>query len=437
MRRAAIARPDTEALQGVSYAELDARVAAAAVALGARGVRAGDRVGLLLVPGQDFAAAFWGALRLGTTVVPVSPRLAAAEIAAQTATCSVVVDEPLPRPPTAGVSCGAREAGGGEHTPGEVAVLLHTSGTTSAPKPVELTFGNLLWAALGSAAAIGHPHDERWLSALPFNHVGGLSILTRSAIAGTTAEVLPAFDAERVAARLMAADGATTISVVATTLSRLLDAGLRDPPRLRCALAGGGPIPPVLVERARDAGVPIAQTYGLSEASAMVTTQRPGDPQADAGAPLFCTRVTIGAGGEILVSGPTVSPSAVGPDGVLRTGDLGSLDAEGRLTVTGRKADTIITGGENVAPAEVEAALERHPGVREAAVHARPDPAWGEAVVATVVVRPGHAPSEEELRRHCAATLAPFKVPKAITLRDEPLPRTPSGKLLRRELRDS
>lgn len=432
MQRAATARPDTEALQGVSYAELDARTAAAAASLSARGVRAGDRVGLLLTPGEDFAAAFWGALRLGTTVVPVSPRLAAAEVAAQTATCSVVIDEPLPR-----VSAGAPAPGHAGHAPADIAVLLHTSGTTSAPKPVELTFGNLLWAALGSAAAIGHPRDERWLSALPFNHVGGLSVLTRSAIAATTAEVHPAFDAERVAARLMAADGATTISVVATTLSRLLDAGLRDPPRLRCALAGGGPIPPVLVERAREAGVPVAQTYGLSEASAMVTTQRPGDPQADAGAPLFCTRVTIGADGEILVSGPTVSPSAAGPDGLLRTGDLGSLDGEGRLTVTGRKADTIITGGENVAPAEVEATLERHPGVGEAAVHARPDPAWGETVVATVVPRPGHAPSEAELRRHCAATLAPFKVPKTIVVRDEPLPRTASGKLLRRELRDT
>jgi len=414
----------------VSYAELDARADAAAHALYVRGVRAGDRVGLSLPPGEDFAAAFWGALRLGTTVVPVSPRLAAAEIAAQTATCSVVVGDPLPR-----VSGRARVPGSAGHTPGDVAVLLHTSGTTSAPKPVELTFGNLLWAALGSAAALGHPHDERWLSALPFNHVGGLSILTRSAIAATTAEVHPAFDAERVAARLMAADGATTISVVATTLSRLLDAGLRDPPRLRCALAGGGPIPPVLVERARAAGVPIAQTYGLSEACAMVTTQQPGDTQADAGAPLFCTTVALAADGEILVSGPTVSPSAVTGDGVLRTGDLGSLGPGGRLTVTGRKADTIITGGENVAPAEVEAVLERHPAVREAAVHGRPDPAWGEAVVATVVPRPGRTPTEDELRRHCAATLAPFKVPKSVIVREEPLPRTLSGKLLRRELR--
>jgi len=428
VRRAAAVRPATEALQGLPYADLDARADAAAAALRDRGLAAGDRVGLVLPPGPDFAAAFWGALRVGATVVPVSPKLAAAEIVHQTATARFVVDEPLPR------GSGVAPAPSVAHAPGDEAVLLHTSGTTSTPKPVAITFGNLLWAAQGSAVALGHPPYERWLSALPFNHIGGLSILVRSAIAGTTAEVHDGFDPQRIAARLLAEDGATVISVVATTLARLLDAGLRDPARLRCALAGGGPIPPVLQERARAAGVPVAQTYGLTETTAMATTQRPGDPQDDAGPPLFCTRVRIAGDGEILVSGPTVSPGAAGPDGVLATGDVGTLDDAGRLTVTGRKADTIVTGGENVAPAEVEAVLERHPDVLEAAVHGRPDPQWGEAVVASVVARPGAAPSAAALQAHCAASLARFKVPKAIVLRDEPLPRTPSGKLLRRAL---
>ncbi len=428
VRRAADARPGIEALQGVTYAHLDARVAAAAEVLDTRGVGRGDRVGLLLAPGADFAAAFWGALRLGATVIPVSPKLADAEIAHQTASATLVVDEPLPR-----------DLRGSEptpviHGPNDPAVLLHTSGTTSVPKPVVLTFGNLLWAAQGSAVAIGHPADERWLSALPFNHIGGLSILVRSAIAGTTAEVHDGFDAQRIVSRLAAPDGPTVISVVATTLTRLLDAGLRDPVRLRCALAGGGPIAPALQQRARAAGVPVAQTYGMTETTAMSTVQRPGDPQADAGPPLFCTRVSIAADGEILVAGPTVAAGVSGHDGVLRTGDLGSLDADGRLTVTGRKADTIVTGGENVAPAEVEAVLERHPGVLEAAVHGRPDAQWGESVVATVVLRPDASPSPEALREHCSRSLARFKVPKAIEVRTTPLPRTPSGKLLRRDL---
>jgi O-succinylbenzoic acid--CoA ligase len=144
--------------------------------------------------------------------------------------------------------------------------------------------------------------------------------------------------------------------------------------------------------------------------------------------PLFCTRVTIASDGEIVVGGPTVAP---GVGGALHTGDLGEIDARGHLHITGRKADTIITGGENVAPTEVEAVLAEHPAVAEAAVHGRPDPEWGEAVVATVVLR-GTA-TEEELRAFAAERLAPFKVPKTIAFTDA-LPRTSSGKLLRRAL---
>ena len=131
--------------------------------------------------------------------------------------------------------------------------------------------------------------------------------------------------------------------------------------------------------------------------------------------------------------GPTVAPGALAPDGWLHTGDIGELDRRGRLTITGRKADTIVSGGENVAPAEVEAALLAHPAVADAAVHGRPDAEWGEAVLATVVLRPGAAATPEELRFHCAERLARFKVPKEILFARE-LPRTASGKLLRREL---
>lgn len=428
VRRAAQARPTVEALDGVPYAELDARADAAARAMRDRGLRAGDRVGLLLAPGAPFVAAFWGALRVGAVPIPVSTRLSATEVAQQTATASFVVDEPLPTR-TAGAPVPVVA-----HRTQDCAVLLHTSGTTSTPKPVGLTFGNLLWAAQGSAVAIGHPPDERWLAALPLNHVGGLSIVVRSAFAGTTAEVHDGFDAQRIVQRLLAPDGPTVISVVATTLGRLLDAGLREPARLRCALAGGGPIPPALQERAREAGVPVAQTYGMTETTAMVSAQRPGDAGSDAGPPLFCTRVRIAQDGEILVAGPTVAPGAAGPDGFLRTGDLGAVDAAGRLSVTGRKADTIVTGGENVAPAEVEAVLERHPDVLEAAVLGRPDPQWGEAVVAVVVLREGATARPEGLREHCARSLARFKVPKRVEIRTAPLPRTASGKLLRRDL---
>jgi O-succinylbenzoic acid--CoA ligase len=154
-----------------------------------------------------------------------------------------------------------------------------------------------------------------------------------------------------------------------------------------------------------------------------------------AGPPLFCTRVRVAADGEIEVAGPTLARGVAGEDGWLRTGDVGRLNGEGNLLVTGRKADTIVSGGENVAPTEVEAVLEEHPGVLEAAALGRADERWGEAVTALVVVRGGAKLQGEELRAHCAARLAPYKVPKEVALVEGPLPRTRSGKLLRRELR--
>jgi O-succinylbenzoic acid--CoA ligase len=303
---------------------------------------------------------------------------------------------------------------------------VHTSGTTTKPKPIRLTYGNWLWSALGSAVALGVDHDERWLCTLPLSHVGGLSILLRSAIYGTTAIVYERFETDRVLHALNDPHGPTVVSLVPTTLTRLLDAGLTNPPALRWALLGGAPLPPALLQRAAQAGVPVAPTYGLTEACSQVAT---------AGVPLFCTRIELQPDGELVVTGPTVSPDA-GPR--LHTGDLGALDDDGLLQIVGRKADTIVTGGENVAPAEVEAVLEAHPGVLEAAVIGRPDAAWGEAVVALVRPRDQAAPpSTDDLRAHCTVGLARFKVPKAYIMRAEPLPRTASGKLVRRELGDA
>jgi O-succinylbenzoic acid--CoA ligase len=151
------------------------------------------------------------------------------------------------------------------------------------------------------------------------------------------------------------------------------------------------------------------------------------------GWPLSGVDVEVADDAEVLVQGPIVSAGAVSADGWLHTGDLGRFDERGRLEIVGRKSDTIVSGGENIAPVEVEAVLLEHPAVADAAVHARADPEWGEAVVATVVLRDGASASFEELRGHCAARLAAFKVPKAVEF-VEGLPRTPSGKLLRRQL---
>jgi O-succinylbenzoic acid--CoA ligase len=417
----AIETPD----QSVAYADLLARSDVAARRLAARGVTAGDRVALVLPPGLAFAEALHGCWRLGAVPVPVDPRLAAADRAARTSAAAAIVD--------------ARLDGGeadaplrGRHEPGAIAAVVHTSGTTAAPRPVELTFANFSASALGSAGVLGHEPGERWLSALPVAHVGGLSVLVRSAAYATTAIVHESFDAAAVAAALRD-DDVTIVSLVATMLARLLDAGLERPAVLRCALLGGGALPPPLAQRAAAAGIPIAQTYGLTEACSQVTTSAIGSPET-AGPPLPGTRVELAPDGEILVAGPTVAPSARDEDGLLHTGDLGALDASGRLTVTGRKADTIVTGGENVAPAEVEAVLASHPAVAEAAVYGRSDPEWGEKVVAAVVLRPGAMGAPEELRAHCRGALAGFKVPKEIWFATDGLPRTPSGKLLRRAL---
>jgi O-succinylbenzoic acid--CoA ligase len=406
--RSARAHPAREAVNGLSYAQLVARVRSGAAALRGEGVHEGDLVGLALEPGTDFVAALHATWGVGAVAVPVDPRLGEAERAHVQRRCRVVVDTPLPTDGDGGLV--------DVHDLRAPAAIIHTSGSTAAPKPIELTFGNWLWSALGSAVALGLDPDERWVCPLPLSHVGGLSIVVRSAIYATTARVLARFDVDQALAELRTA---TLVSLVPTTLTRLLDAGWQHPAHLRTVLLGGAAIPPALLDRAAAAGVPVTPTYGMTEACSQIAT---------AGVPLFCTRVTIAPDGEIVVGGPTVSP---GVGGALHTGDLGTIDARGHLHITGRKADTIITGGENVAPTEVEAVLAEHPAVAEAAVHGRPDPQWGEAVVATVVLR--GAATEAELRAFAAARLAPFKVPKAITF-TEALPRTSSGKLLRRAL---
>src|SRR6185437_9119399 len=461
LQRAARLAPTTTAIQTadaqVSYAELHALARAGASELYERGARPGERVAIALAPGLAFAQALHASMLLGAVAVPIDLRLTSSERERLCGGAKVIVQEPAAgtTPTVEEVEMGVEESPAGQlpvlgeamHDLDAVCAVIHTSGTTAKPRPVELSYGNFLWSALGSSVALGVDPRERWLCALPLSHVGGLSILLRSAIYATTAVIHERFDTDSVLQAIREQE-ITLVSLVSTTLARLLDAGLREPPALRCALTGGGPVPPALVARAHEAGVPVLETYGLTECCSQAATAplSPGAPQLGAGVPLFCTRVEIAADGEILLSGPTLARSAAGPDGRLHTGDLGRIDGHGFLHVSGRKADTIISGGENVAPSEVEAVLEAFPGVLEAAVLGRPDPRWGEAVTAIVVMSSqadgeghdgegGEAGAEESaLRAHCAARLASFKVPKQVRIVSEPLPRTASGKLLRREL---
>ncbi|MBV9335696.1 MAG: AMP-binding protein [Solirubrobacterales bacterium] len=410
---AAAKHPDRVAIEGrersLTYAELRDAAGARAGA-----VRAG-RVALALPAGEEFVIALHACLLAGAAVVPIDLRLSAAEQKQRLAGVDLMVSEPL-IPGRGAVAQGHRD---------RPVAVLHTSGTTGAPKPVVLTASNFEASARGSAVALGLDPAERWLCPMPLTHVGGLSVPIRSAIYATTAVLPGRFDTEAVLNDLMdRARRITMVSLVPTMLARLLDVGLERPPTLRWALLGGGPITAPLLERARAAGVPVAPTYGMTEACSQIATF---------GRPLPGVEVVTAPDGEVLVRGPIVSAGALSGDGWLHTGDLGRFEDGGRLEIIGRKSDTIVTGGENVAPAEVEAALLEHPAVADAAVHPRADPEWGEAVVATVVVRDGRAVSPGELKVHCAARLAAFKVPKSVEFADR-LPRTSSGKLLRRQL---
>jgi o-succinylbenzoate---CoA ligase len=452
LTRAARAHPGRIALEtpgeSWSYEQLLAAAHDGARQLTERGAEPGARVAIALAPGLAFAHALHACLLLGAVAVPIDQRLTPAERVSIAVAAAVLVEEPLRRPGAGGSAARVGPRGADArlapapvtHALDAPAAVIHTSGTSASPRAIELTYGNFLWSALGSSVALGLDPAERWLCALPLSHVGGLSILLRSCIYGTTAVLHERFDTGRALYALRERE-ITLVSLVATTLARLLDAGLAHPPSLRCALTGGGPVPAALVARAHEHGVPVALTYGLTEACSQVTTtpvaalgEPGGDSRQTAGPPLFCTRVSVAHDGEILVRGPTLALGAAAEDGWLHTGDLGQLDGEGRLSVTGRKADTIVSGGENVAPAEVEAALETHPDVLEAGVIGRSDARWGEAVTALVVTRPRAKVTGEQLRMHCARMLAPFKTPKQVTLVSEPLPRTSSGKLLRREL---
>lgn len=423
---AARTRPDHVAVQApdgrVTYADLDERADVAARQLAALGVGEGGRVGTTLPPSAEFAVLLHAAPRIGAALVPLNTRLTADQQRAQASSvgADVTVDAPLD-----GMEAAIEPRR--ELDPAAVHTVLFTSGTEGEPKPVKLTVGNLDAAAAGSTAVFGSEPADRWLSPLPLFHVAGLSILTRCARNATTAVLHDRFELPVVLAALTAGE-VSLVSLVPTQLRRLRDAGLAEAPTLRALLLGGGPIPPDLVEWARAAGLPVRCTYGMTETASQVAVT---DPWQSTATPLPGVEVEIAADGEILVRGPMVAPGAVSDDGWLHTGDVGSIDRHGRLHVEGRIKELIVTGGEKVAPAAVEAVLAAHPAVADAGVAATPDPDWGEAVTAYVVER--SPVSDYDLLAFCRERLAGYQVPKRV-VRVASLPRNAAGKLLRGRL---
>lgn len=427
--------PDRLAIRGdgidLTYAELELEAASTARRLAAHGVRRDAVVALALDPGPEYVAVLHGLMKLGAVAHPLNTRLAEIERAAalERAEPALILGSPL--------ELTATEADMpllGEHDLDALHCRLETSGTSGRARPIGLTYGNFLWSAVGSAFNLGVDPADRWLCCLPLYHVAGLSILMRSVVYGTGAVIHDGFDPDRVAGSLEH-DGVTLVSLVTTQLVGLLEAGV-DLSGPRALVVGGGPVPVDVIEEASGRGATVVQTYGMTETCSQVTTLAPSEARTRAGSagrPLLTTHLRI-QDGEILVQGPTVAPGTADEDGWLHTGDLGRIDDDGFLYVEDRLGDLIVTGGENVVPAEIEEVLLRHPDVADAAAIGRPDARWQEAVTAVVVMRDGIEPDAEGLREHCAAGLAGFKVPKRFEFVSA-LPRTASGKLIRRELR--
>jgi O-succinylbenzoic acid--CoA ligase len=459
-----------------SFAALGAHADAMAASLVAAGVRPGDRVVLLAAPSATAIALLAAAGRVGACVAPLGTMLTAPELAAATveirprlvvhdgehATVAGALGVPSVRlealaagAPDAATVAPDAVAPATRLDPNAPAVAVLTSGTAGRPKAALLSHASMAESAGAWSAAL--PQAAGWLLCLGLAHVAGLGVVWRAIGAGVPLRVVPAFDAEAVLDALRRGP-ASHVSLVPTQLVRLLEAADRDTgdpahPGLRAVLLGGAPIPPDLVTRALAAGWPVVPTYGLTEAGSGVTALATDDAAAhpgSAGRPLPGVQVRIAdpaadGTGEIQVrtpaalSGylgqPEATAAAFEADGWLRTGDAGRLDADGFLQVLDRRDDLLVSGGENVFPAEVEATIAEHPAIAEAGVVGRPDPTWGAVPVAAVVLRPGApAPTDAELQAFCLARLAPYKVPVGFFV-VAALPRTTSGKLRRAELR--
>ncbi len=466
------ATPHREALifedQPLTFAMLNHQVTRMSQKWRAAGILPGQRVGLIAFSHPLVVVQVFAAMRCGAVLVPLNLRLSVQEMAAQMQQSRVdwllpygdantlrdlrnmgqklaVLDGKKPKSKT-------RESFANRAVVlDDPLAIIHTSGTSGRPKGAVLTYGNFFYSAMASAYRLGTLPDDRWLCVLPLYHVGGLSILMRAVLYGITVDLLPRFELETVS-RALETQPITLISLVPTMLYRLLENGTRWPETLRLILLGGAAASPDLLARCREAGLPVATTYGLTEAASQVATMLPGDvarKPGSVGRPLLFTEARIvgangkplrsGEHGEIVVRGPTVmqgyddDPEATTtamPDGWLHTGDIGYVDEEGDLFVVQRRSDLIVSGGENVYPAEVEQALREHPAVADVCVVGVEDAEWGQQVAAAVVRRPDAALNEADLTVFCRDRLAGYKVPRRVLFVDA-LPQTASGKISR------
>ncbi|MCP8967584.1 o-succinylbenzoate--CoA ligase [Ectobacillus ponti] len=461
LRQRAFLTPDRIALETeterLTFGELHERAANLAGGMRAAGATKERHTALLMDNSVEMVVALHALTYIGTPIVLLNTRLSreewqwqledgdAALLIAGAAYKQQLQGAAVPVYTLAELPDGPAESR--EHfTLGETMTILYTSGTTGKPKGVMHTYGNHWWSAVGSALNLGLREEDCWLACLPLFHVGGLSILLKSVIYGMRIVLLQKFEAAAVN-RLIAEKEVTIMSAVAkmlTDMVRELGEG-RYPDSLRCMLLGGGPAPLPLLQACTEKSIPVYQTYGMTETSSQICTLSADymlTKVGSAGKPLFpCELKVLSDGphiaGEIVARGPNVAPEyykrgETSADGWLYTGDIGYLDEDGFLYVLDRRSDLIISGGENIYPAQIEEVLLSHPAVAEAGVVGREDAAWGQVPVAFVKLQADV--SEEELLSYCRGKLAKYKVPKAVHF-VEKLPRNASKKLLRRELK--
>ncbi|MEB3062384.1 acyl-CoA synthetase [[Mycobacterium] zoologicum] len=472
-----------------SYRDFADRIDRLAAELAAGGMRRGDRVGYAGLNHPDFLVTLFAAARIGATFVPLNWRLTADELCyildnagvhtlVADAERAAVIDpvrteaglqRTIALTPVPGWEVAddliARRAPLADPVfaePDDVAILMYTSGTTGRPKGAMLTHSNLFWNNINALLTFDTSQNDVSLVCAPLFHIGGLNVTTLVTLQkGGHVVLMPTFDPGE-ALRLLAEHRITTMFGVPAMflfMSQLPQFADADLSSVRNFVCGGAPVPEPLIQCYGARGIPFAQGYGLTETAPLALVLRPDEVGVKIGAagnqvlPLSDVRlvdannvpVPAGTRGEICVRGPQVmagywrNPEAtaavIDDEGWFHTGDIGQADDEGYVWVIDRVKDMVISGGENVYPAEVEDVLYGHPAVAEVAVLGTPHEKWGEAVTAVVALRPGAALTLEELRDFARDKLAAFKLPIRLEVVDA-LPRTQSGKVVKYHLRE-
>jgi O-succinylbenzoate-CoA ligase len=474
----------------LSYTELNAATNRVANALLGLGVRKGDRVALLLMNGAEFVEGFFAAAKIGAVVVPLNWRLVPDElefILADSGAKVLLYSEEFAANAAELHSRGSRtaveawvQAGG---TPADFAAnfdawaamgsdaeppvrgadddlmfIMYTSGTTGLPKGVMHSHSTVLWSMLTIAATADTHYADRYLISLPMFHVGALAPVLGSLYRGVTLVILKAFD-PKLSWELIGAEKITTTLMVPVMLQFMLAVYKpeeHDPSSLRWVMSGAAPVPVSLIKTYQEMGIEIHQVYGLTETcgpGCLIIGDDAVERAGSCGKAFFHTDVRVvnddghdvapGETGEVVIKGPHVMvgywnrPEATAEtivDGWLHTGDVATMDSDGFVTIMDRVKDMLISGGENVYPAEIENVVLAHPGVADVGVIGVPSAKWGESPLA-VVVKKDESLTEAEVMEWCKGKLAPFKLVKAVVFTTD-IPRNPSGKILKRVLRD-